>query len=414
MKKTNTIKTRRLTRLIFVLLIILSLTACDLFKVLAEDEFFVSKYNINSETISPGMKSVINSPATLLKWATVEAAGSYDLQLSTNEAFSGSLLIDASGLTSAEYQTPTLPGYGRYYWKVRAHLSDGNTSQWFAHAFSYISTDIFEHFEQFEEGGFSTLHDWILAGEQKPVIQDEKSCDGFHSAKISSSSYWNKSSMSNSIELATPRILSFKYLKPDSAYFSFYIGNSYQDIYDGGLDKWTYHKKLLPAGTHTLKWEFSNRSSNDEDAMFIDTISITEVPTFINEGFETVDSGFSTLNDWYLSGDSLPHIQSTEAYEGSNSVQLDCENSSDESILETILNVEKESTISFFVLTENNEHLKFYVDNSVKLYTSSESSEWTEFEYELSPGVHSLKWRYDTYSNGTTSACIDSIKVTER
>ncbi|MBI9109543.1 MAG: hypothetical protein JEZ04_22565 [Spirochaetales bacterium] len=297
MEIKKTIKTGRLSLLGAALMIIISLTACDALHVLTEDEFFIEKYNIDTETMSPARKAVTYSPSSLLKWASVAAAVSYDLQLSGDEEFGGTLLVDLSGLTSAEYQIPNLPGYGRYFWRMRTNLDDGNTSQWFKYAFSYLSSDTFEHFEQFTEGGFSTLQEWILGGDIEPAIQDEEFFDGFHAVGMGSINNTGDSTMSIDIYLESSKILSFYYMKTDdNSNFSFSvdgytkINNKYE-----ATEGWVQYTTLLSEGSHTLKWRDSNYSYNndfpstDENVLFVDSIKLLEVPEFVNDGFETVD-----------------------------------------------------------------------------------------------------------------------------
>nr|MBI9108394.1 hypothetical protein [Spirochaetales bacterium] len=128
---------------------------------------------------------------------------------------------------------------------------------------------------------------------------------------------------------------------------------------------------------------------------------------------ESTDASFSTLNNWTLSDDAIPRIQSDNVYEGSNAVQFGSIDSyGDDSSFEVIVNVKKASVISFYALKNNNiGTLRFDVDGYSKLSTSSTISPWTKYSYSLSAGVHTLKWYYYKYSSTAENVYIDDITI---
>ena len=108
----------------------------------------------------------------------------------------------------------------------------------------------------------------------------------------------------------------------------------------------------------------------------------------------------------------MPRIQSVEVHGGDNAVKFGAIDRYEDSSFEVTINVDEESTISFYALKDNNKgNLRFYIDGSYGLYTSSTISAWTKYTYNISAGVRTLKWTYETYSSTAENVYIDDITI---
>jgi len=75
--------------------------------------------------LSPAAGAVINYTNTpTFTWAQVAGAISYNVQIFTTSDFSGTPLVDASGLTATVYTSSKALDPGTYYWQVRAVAGD--------------------------------------------------------------------------------------------------------------------------------------------------------------------------------------------------------------------------------------------------------------------------------------------------
>ncbi len=64
------------------------------------------------------------------QWTPAAGAHSYDIQVSANDQFTGTLPVNASGLRSTRYSPPTNLPAGPYYWRVRAKNTASAVGAW--------------------------------------------------------------------------------------------------------------------------------------------------------------------------------------------------------------------------------------------------------------------------------------------
>ena len=132
--------------------------------------------------------------------------------------------------------------------------------------------------------------------------------------------------------------------------------------------------------------------------------------------FDDFESGTLTSYPWTLDGDAPPFVQNTEVYEGNSTLQFGDINDNQESIIQTTIDVLEESELSFYYKIEAEtscDYLIFYDDATMVM--SGKNTSWTEYIYTLSPGIHTLKWRYKkdgSVSSGADTAWVDNIKLT--
>ncbi|NPD85325.1 T9SS type A sorting domain-containing protein [Lentimicrobium sp. L6] len=129
---------------------------------------------------------------------------------------------------------------------------------------------------------------------------------------------------------------------------------------------------------------------------------------------EDWESGDFTQYDWSFAGNADWQIVDDESYEGEYSAKSSPigHNQSSELVLE--YEVMMEDVISFYykVSSESGyDKLKFYIDNTEQGSWDGEVA-WTEAVYSISPGVHTLKWKYvkdGSATGGSDCAWVDFI-----
>ena len=132
------------------------------------------------------------------------------------------------------------------------------------------------------------------------------------------------------------------------------------------------------------------------------------------DGFETGDF---TAFDWQFTSPIYRWTVVTEnPYEGSYCAKSSGINDGESTSMSLTVNVGQISNVSFYykVSSESNyDKLHFYIDNSEKANWSGEVS-WTQASYELSTGLHTLKWEYTkdvSVSSGSDCAWIDNVVI---
>ncbi len=64
------------------------------------------------------------------QWSPAAGATTYDLQVSANDQFTGTLALNASGIRSTRYSPATTLAAGPYYWRVRARNTASGVGAW--------------------------------------------------------------------------------------------------------------------------------------------------------------------------------------------------------------------------------------------------------------------------------------------
>jgi hypothetical protein len=82
--------------------------------------------------ISPNNESTSNFLATTFVWQSFPSAVSYQLQISLDANFAGTMIVDTSGITGTQQQvfSNRLTTNVYYYWRVKARISSNNFSSW--------------------------------------------------------------------------------------------------------------------------------------------------------------------------------------------------------------------------------------------------------------------------------------------
>lgn len=132
-------------------------------------------------------------------------------------------------------------------------------------------------------------HPWKTSGNKPWVITNTNRYEGVFSAKSGAIGSNQTSALSIEVNLFMPDTLSF-YRKVSSElnydYLSFYIDNLRVSQWSGDKD-WKYISYIIPAGKHTLKWEYAkdNGMNSGFDAGWIDFIQFpVQQLTTVNAG----------------------------------------------------------------------------------------------------------------------------------
>jgi alpha-tubulin suppressor-like RCC1 family protein len=80
---------------------------------------------------SPTGGSTIVDTTPLLNWEDVAGASGYQVQVNTNDSFTGTMVVDNSALMTSQYQVATpLSDNTNYYWHVKVRNADGVWGGW--------------------------------------------------------------------------------------------------------------------------------------------------------------------------------------------------------------------------------------------------------------------------------------------
>lgn len=88
-------------------------------------------FTINLDTVilnSPADNSTLIDTTPLLDWKDVTGATAYQIQLNTNDNFTGTVIIDENTNTDSQYTVPiskVLTDKTTYYWRARVKNEDG-------------------------------------------------------------------------------------------------------------------------------------------------------------------------------------------------------------------------------------------------------------------------------------------------
>ncbi len=402
---------------LLIIAVITCLGACDVLGILDEQGFYVEKYDLATDIVSPGINKYTYSARPEIQWPVSDNIISYDFQLSASESFSTSLLADISKSTADSYTLSSdLPDYGRYYWRIRMTMVDETVTSWFSYAFAYLDENTFEHFEDFEQDGFSTQHEWSLSGDTLPFITDSTAYDGFHSVQF------NEDETGDSVD----NKLSLDFTTDEYGFFSFYYKNIGDDsslyFYPGNytdsitvneeITEWTRYMVYIEPDDYYFYWNYEQSWNAEAGNAYLDCIRFDPVEIFNDDSFENSGTVLSSDNQWEIGGDELPFIQNTEYSDGTSAVEFgELSSYSDESWFELLADFSAAGTIYFDTLKNGTSgRLYLYIDDNLEIYTSTSYSSWTALNTALTAGVHTLKWRYYSSSWTPEDCYIDNIR----
>ncbi|MBR4787428.1 MAG: T9SS type A sorting domain-containing protein [Bacteroidales bacterium] len=131
--------------------------------------------------------------------------------------------------------------------------------------------------EDWESGDFTT-YEWQNDNSHPWVITTKYPYEGTYAAKSGTINNNQSSTLSIRIEVGQPDTLSFYYkVSSEEGYdfLNFYINGTKKDAWSGEID-WTKAQYIIPAGQHTLKWEYKKDQmmSSGNDMAMLDLINL--------------------------------------------------------------------------------------------------------------------------------------------
>ncbi len=186
------------------------------------------------------------------------------------------------------------------------------------------------------------------------------------------------------------------YWKVSGNSLAFYIDGQQQAAISGNVD---WQKKSVPfsgSGTKTLKWVYSGGSSGQNygwvDGLVIGSGSLIPPPDgYYSEALDC-DLKFTNSDDTWGVSDGTD----AEFYYDGDSVSGGSAGDSNETGLQTIVESDCNETITFYwkvSSNENDDYLRFYIDDTLKEQISGEVG-WTRTSHTVLPGTHILRWQY--------------------
>lgn len=265
----------------------------------------------------------------------------------------------------------------------------------------------------------SASHPWVSTNAPDPTF------DGLHSA-TSGNKYVDDSASWLQTTVTGPGTLSFWWRvdsdvtdpPPEVAWswdaLQFLINDEVQDEIMGQIE-WCYRTYPLPAGTHTLKWNYLKDAqySWGADKAWVDRVSyVTGATTPLQAALDTC--GVS----WSSGGNTNPTYWALEpgsSRTGGAAARSGAVTHSQESSLQTtIVGV---TNVSFWwrVSSEANaDYLEFLTNGTLATRITGETT-WASNYFRLSSGSNTLSWRYvknsyDLGAKGSDAGWVDEVR----
>jgi len=270
-------------------------------------------------------------------------------------------------------------------------------------------------FEEWDES-IASINSYTQGGTAEPYCIPAPTSSGLYSVIFGEEESSGNSSFSANMTFPQDTIVSFDYKRSESgANLYFRVDDTVLLDTTSYASDWTTVSFVITAGTHSLQWEHDKYYDQGERA-WIDNIRGSIPAIFNSDGFETNDGTFSTLNDWTLSGDATPFIQSTTVNTGSYAVEFGDIDDNGQSAFSTDIAIASDSilTFSYKVSSESSlDKLSLYI-NDTKVFYDSGSVDWTTTAESLSAGLYTLRWVYTkdgSVSLGSDTAWVDDITI---
>ncbi|MBI4712424.1 MAG: fibronectin type III domain-containing protein [Planctomycetes bacterium] len=181
-------------------------------------------------------------------------------------------------------------------------------------------------------------------------------------------------------------------------YLSFYVdGGQVAQIYGTG-GGWVQKIYPIPAGSHTVKWEYAKDSSSTtgSDCGWVDKVEFTPVADI------TIAEAVDNITPTWTSGGSANWFgQALTSYSGGDAARSGYINHSQSSYFETTFTGPGTLTFWWKVSSSSSDYLYFYIDG-VSQNSISGSSAWAQKTYNIASGSHTVRWTYTKNSSGVS------------
>lgn len=173
----------------------------------------------------------------------------------------------------------------------------------------------------------------------------------------------------------------------------FDLDESMQDQIMGFAD-WTYRSYSIPAGTHTLTWQYVKDGQNNSgnDRAWLDQVTYTtNAPMALQEALNTCGVNWASggnSNATYWAG------QSNASHDGKSAAQSGAIYVNQESWLQTTISSVTNVSFWWKVSSQTNyDYFEFYTNGTLARRISGEMN-WQSNYFALSAATNVLKWRY--------------------
>ena len=211
-----------------------------------------------------------------------------------------------------------------------------------------------------------------------------------------------------------PGTLSFFWkVSSESSYDSLRVSlNGEQQDLITGETNWSNRTLSIPAGTHTVRWDYSKNGNNSagEDAAWIDLVAFTTAEASSVPLGEAID--LEQL-DWTTS--VIPWVgQDIVSYDGFDSAVADNLSDNQSATIETTITGPATMVFYWKVSSEPEfDFLQFAIDGEAQERISGEI-DWAPMVADFGPGEHTVQWQYSkdhSVSQGDDSSWIDLVSV---
>ena len=251
--------------------------------------------------LSPADGSVNVSINSALSWhveSNFSIPSVFDVYFGTS---ADSIPLVANDLAVEAYSPGPLATSTTYYWQIKAEAGKKTALSEVA-SFTTGTYGAVYFFEDFESGDL-TSNPWVTGGDAVPFVQSEETQEGTYTLELSAIGADQSCFIEVEVNLPQDAVITF-YRKTSIRITHHYLNFYIDDVLAGnwsGKSGWYQVFREIPAGTHTLKWEYKRDNTGDayENAVWLDKIAI----------YEAMDLGEEvSMPDSYLRAVVFPRI----------------------------------------------------------------------------------------------------------
>ena len=353
---------------------------------------------VNGSVYPSSSQIYVTSTLPTLRWSEITDSYGYNVQVNSNNSFSGTTYVDDDTLDSStlEYTLDSELTIGNtYYWRVRKENSDTTWGSWSSvYQFTIIDAEG-SAIVSFTDGtdNFSTITDSdlvtnISGTSSKSFTIGLEGMGGVDEIVLESLAVNGNYALAESVSD----------LQAIFETFSEAVSNVY---------KVDYTRNSQVISSRQIRFKFT--STLEADGSTGEGVIIDGTGGIISENFESGSFPINWIGSWTIDSD---------AYSGSYSLQSNSIVNSQSTSVEVSVTVANDSTIAFDrkVSSENGyDFLTFYIDGTQPNSASwSGSVSWGEVSFEIPAGTHTLTWTYSkdgSGSSGSDCAWIDDIVI---
>lgn len=272
-------------------------------------------------------------------------------------------------------------------------------------------------FESFEDG--SVLFSWLVEGDYAKA--GNSGIDGGAEYGVT------QSTVSTIVNFTEGQGIRFRYRvscesTEDTDWFAVFIDNSPIEVWYGEMD-WDTYTLPVPAGEHEIAWCYNKdvQNSEGEDIAYLDDVELVDAELYELEHSAELDAALN-LDGGTLEFMTIAELENgyfpweaVNGYAKSTNEGVDA-NPTSISMMCTTINSNEGDVLRFSYRVSSEERgdkLCVYLDDE-RILNVSGDVDWNVFNYELTTGIHEIRWEYDkdySHSDDEDAAFIDNVYV---